>query len=93
MQQILNKNNEDREFISSPSYNLRHKNYEANINGNVKNPLHKIRLENSEIINNFNVNCMRNKFDCLTAFTKNEVNILMTWETKLDSTEITKGAT
>ena len=53
MQQILNENNEDREFISSPSYNLRHKNYEANINGNVKNALHKIRLENSEIIKSF----------------------------------------
>ena len=31
------------------------------------------------------MNSIRNKFDCFTAFTKNEVDILMILETKVDS--------
>ena len=76
------------EFISTPSSNLRLKNYEINLNENKKKFLHKLKLENPEriIISDVNMNSIRNKFDCFTAFTKNEVDILlMILETKLDS--------
>ena len=58
----------DSESISTPSSNLTHKTYETNI-----------RLENHERITkiHININSIRNKFDCLTAFTKNEVDILI----------------
>ena len=49
-------------------------------------PFHKLRLENPErIISYININYIRNKFDCLTAFTKNEIDILVISQNKLIS--------
>ena len=53
-----------------------------------KNALHKLRLENPKgrtTKSHININCIRNKFDCLTSFTKKGVDILMISGTKLDS--------
>ena len=36
-------------------------------------------------MSHININSIRNKFECLTAFTKNEVDILIISEIKLDS--------
>ena len=51
-----------------------------------KMPFHKLRLENPErIISYISINYIRNKYDCLTAFTKNETDILMTSQNELIS--------
>ena len=79
-QQILNENNEGSESISTPSSNLRYKNYETNTNGNEKYALYKLRPENPEgTISHININSIRNKFYCLAAFTKNEEDIFL-WQ-------------
>ena len=83
---ILNENKEDSESISPPSSDQRH-NYERNINGYEKNILHKLRPKNPQriVISQININSRRNKFDYLTAFTKNKIDILMISKIKLDS--------
>ena len=52
-----------------------------------KNALYKLRRDNCEgiTINHININSIKNKFDFLTALTKNEGDILIILETKLDS--------
>ena len=49
--------------------------------------MEKEMLENAEriVINHININSMRYKTDCLTIFSKNELDILVILEIKLDS--------
>ena len=84
-QQILNENNEDWKSISTLFSNLRDKSYETKKIENKKNALLKLRLENLKriVIGQIDINSIRNKFDCLTEFNKNEVDIIMISETKL----------
>ena len=53
---------------------------------NLGSNLHRVRVENPWriIFGQINVNSIRNKFDLLMNIVKNEIDILMVWETKTD---------
>ena len=54
---------------------------------NLGSNLHKVRIENPSriIFGQININSIRNKFDLLMNIIKNEIDILMISETKIDS--------
>ena len=54
---------------------------------NLGSNLHRVRVENPWriIFGQINVNSIRNKFDLLMNIVKNEIDILMVWETKTDN--------
>ena len=54
---------------------------------NLESNLHRVRVENPWriIFGQINVNSIRNKFNLLMNIVKNEIDILMVWETKTDN--------
>ena len=54
---------------------------------NLGSNLHKVRIENPSgiIFRQININSIRNKFDLLMNIIKNEIDILMISETKIDN--------
>ena len=54
---------------------------------NLGSNLHRVRIENPSriIFGQININSIRNKFDLLMNIIKNEIDILMISETKIDS--------
>ena len=72
----------DCESIFTPFSHLGDKIYEINKNENEKITLHKLSLENPKRII---IIPIKNQYHCLTEFTKNELDLLMILETKLDS--------
>ena len=54
---------------------------------NLGSNLHKVRIENPSriIFGQININSIRNKFDLLMNIIKNEINILMISESKIDN--------
>ena len=58
-------------------------NYQQNLDSN----LHRVRIENPSriIFGQININSIRNKFDLLMNIIKNEIDIFMISETKIDN--------
>ena len=80
--QLLNTKN--CESISNKSILITNTSNEAN---NENNVLKNLRLKNSNkvIIGHININSLRNKFELLTEMVRDKVDLLMIFETKLDS--------
>ena len=59
---------------------------------NLGSNLHRVRIENPSriIFGQININSIRNKFDLLMNIIKNEIDILMISETKIDSFPISQ---
>ena len=59
---------------------------------NLDSNVHRVRIENPSriIFGQININSIRNKFDLLMNIIKNEIDILMISETKIDNSFLVK---
>ena len=80
---MLSKNQNIVNVCLTEGVNVENTNNSSNISGSLKNL--KIKNSNRLVFGNLNINTINNKFEQLKHIIKNNVNVLVVTETKLDS--------